>query len=167
MITSGTLSVKVNNTFGKHFKSGKGVRQRDPLSPFLFNIAADTLAKMTCSAQKNKLSEWLVPKYIENGVVILQYSDDTILCIQDDKEQAASLKLLLYIYEMSGLKINFSKSEVIMGQKYVKDLGLSNMFSCAIGRCSIKYLGVPFLGSRLHVADLIPMEEKMFKRLDG
>jgi hypothetical protein len=109
-----------------------------------------------------------VPEYIENGVVILQYADDTILCIQDDKEQATNLKLLLYIYEMSGLKINFSKSEVIMAsEKYVKGLGLSNIFSCAIGRWSIKYLGVPFLGSRLHVADWIPIEEKMFKRLDG
>jgi len=27
VITSGTLSVKVINTFGKHFKYGKGVRQ--------------------------------------------------------------------------------------------------------------------------------------------
>jgi hypothetical protein len=77
VMTSGTLSVKVNNTCGNYFKSGKGVRQGDPLSPFLFNIAADTLAKIICLAQKNKLIEGLVPAYIENGVAILQYADDT------------------------------------------------------------------------------------------
>jgi hypothetical protein len=38
--------LKVNNTVGSCFKSGKGVRQEDPLSPFLFNIVADTLVKM-------------------------------------------------------------------------------------------------------------------------
>ena len=100
---------------GSYFKSGRGVRQGDPLlSPFLFNIAADTLAKMISLAQSNNLIKGLVPEYIENGVAVLRYDDDMILCVQDDKEQAAHLKLLLYLYEkMSGLKINFSKSEVI------------------------------------------------------
>jgi hypothetical protein len=36
--------------------------------------------------QKNNLIEGLVPEYIENGVAILQYADDTILCLQDDRE---------------------------------------------------------------------------------
>jgi len=41
------------------------------------------------------------------------------------------------------------------------------MFNCAIGKWPIKYLGVPMSGSRLHVADWLPIEEKMFKWLDG
>jgi hypothetical protein len=139
------------------------------LSPFLFNIVADTLAKMISLAQKNNLIKGLVPKYFENGVVVLQYADDTILCIQDDKELASHLKLLLYFYEaMSGLKINFSKSEVIMvSQDSLKSLEFSNMFNCAIGNWPIKYLGVPVSGSRLHVADWLPIHEKLLKRLDG
>jgi hypothetical protein len=110
-----------------------------------------------------------VPEYIENGVAILQYADDTILCIQDDKEQASRLKLLLYLYEsMSGLKINFSKSEAIMiSQDDNKNLKFFNMFNCAIGKWPIKYLGVHVAGSRLHVADWIPITEKFLKRLEG
>jgi hypothetical protein len=154
-MSSGTVSVKINNTIGSYFKSGRGVRQGDPLSPFLFNIAADSLAKMISLAQKNNLIKGLVPEYTENGVAVLQYADDIILCIQDDKEQASHLKLLLYLYEeMSGLKINFAKSEVIMvSQDYSKSIDYSNMFNCAIGNWPIKYLGVPVAGFRLHVAD--------------
>ena len=48
-------------------------------------------------AQSKKLIKELIPKYINNGVPILQYADGTILCIQDDKEKAAHLKLLLYM----------------------------------------------------------------------
>jgi hypothetical protein len=69
---------------------------------------------------------------------------------------------------MSGLKINFAKSEVIMiSQDDTKSLEFSNMFNYAIGKWPIKYLGVPVAGSRLHVADWLPISEKMFKRLDG
>jgi hypothetical protein len=34
VVSSGTLSVKVNDNMGSYFKSSKGVRQRDPLSPY-------------------------------------------------------------------------------------------------------------------------------------
>jgi hypothetical protein len=169
VINSGTVSVKVNNSTGSYFKSGRGVRQGDPLSPFLFNIAVDTLAKMINLAQRNNLIKGLVSEYIENGIAVLQYADDTILCIQDNKEQAAYLKLLLYLYEdMSGLKINFNKSEVIMvSQEESKSLDFSNMFNCSVGTWPIKYLGVPVAGSRIRIADWLPICEKIMKRLDG
>jgi len=143
-VTTGTLSVKVNNIQAPYFSTGKGVRQGDPLCPFLFNISADTLAKMMNGAQKNKLITSLVPEYVENGIAILQYVDDTILCIQDSKEQTTNLKYLLYLYEiMSGLKINFSKSEVIMiSQDTNKTMEYVDTFNCSMGKWLIKYLGV-------------------------
>jgi len=45
-------------------------------------------------AQSKKLIKELIPKYINNGVPILQYADDTILCIQDDKEKAALIHVM-------------------------------------------------------------------------
>jgi hypothetical protein len=143
---------------GSYFKCGKGVRQGDPLSPLLFNIAVDTLSKMVNLAQSNKIITGLVPEYVENGAAILQYADDTILCLEDDVDKARNMKDLLYLFEdMSGLKINFNKSEVIM---VCEDTDKSNiyseMFNCATGIWPIKYLGVPVSGSRLHVMDWVP-----------
>lgn len=102
-------------------------------------------------------------------MALLQYADDTILCIQDDLEMAQNLKWLLYLYEsMSGLKINFNKSEVIMiNQNHNKSMTYSEMFNCAIGEWPIKYLGVPVSGSKLHVGDWTSLVEKVSKRLDG
>jgi len=38
--------------WGPYFSTRKGVRQGDSLSPFQFNIATDTFAKMRINAQK-------------------------------------------------------------------------------------------------------------------
>ena len=119
--------------------------------------------------QQNQLIRGLIPEYIEGGIALLQYADDTILCIQDDLEVAQNLKLLLYLYEnMLGLKINFNKSEVIMiSQDSDQSLRYAEMFNCATGSWPIKYLGVPVSGSRIQVANWLPLIEKVSKRLDG
>jgi hypothetical protein len=169
IIRDGTLCVKINNTRGKDFGSHRGVRQGDPFSPFLFNIAAEGLAKMIAHAQEAKLVTGLVPHLIENGVVILQYADDTILLIQDDMEQIIHMKLILYMFEaMSGLKINFLKSEIMMVlHDDEKKMIYSDIFGCQLGDWPIKYLGVPVCGTRLRVSDVDYLSDKLMKKLDG
>jgi mannosylglycoprotein endo-beta-mannosidase len=154
---------------GSYFKSKKGVRQGDPLSPPLFNLAADCLAKMIHTAQENELIKGLVPELVRGGVAVLQYADDTILCMEDDVDTARNMKMLLYIYEkMSGLKINFNKSEIVMvSSDDQKAICYSDLMSCSTGQWPIKYLGVPVSGSRLHVKDWVYLDEKILKRLDG
>jgi hypothetical protein len=50
---------------------------------------------------------------VEDGLLILQYADDTILFMEHDLKKARNMKLLLSAFEeLLGLKINFYKSEV-------------------------------------------------------
>jgi hypothetical protein len=158
----------MNNTIGLYFLSHKGVRQGDPSSPLLFNIVTDVLTRMVFAAQSNDLVTGLVNNLIPKGIAILQYANDTIMCIQADKEKARNFKLFLYIYEqMSGLKINFKKSEMVViggdNNLYVK---YAEIFNCQIGILPIKYLGVPIFANRLHVVDWARMEGKSAKKLD-
>jgi hypothetical protein len=67
VLYNGTISIKLNNTCGPYFQSYKGVRQGDPLSPTLFNLASECLTKMIINAQKNGLLVGLVPDLIDNG----------------------------------------------------------------------------------------------------
>lgn len=168
VVKGGTISVKLNDQLGPYFVSHKGVRQGDPLSPILFNFAADCLTRMVHNAQSNGLVPGLASNLIPKGVAILQYADDTIMCLENSINQARNLKLLLYIYEvLSGLKINFLKSEIVLingddiiAQQYAE------IFNCQIGHFPIKYLGVPVSPSRLHVADWLPLQDKNGKKLD-
>ena len=62
-------------------------------------MAVDALPKIIKQTQKTNHLSRLVPEYVEKGVAILQYVDDTILCLQNDEECARNMKLLLYLYE--------------------------------------------------------------------
>jgi hypothetical protein len=43
-VKDGKVAIKTNDMIGPYFTTHKGVRQGDPFSPLLFNIAADGLA---------------------------------------------------------------------------------------------------------------------------
>ena len=110
---------------------------------------------MVKMAQYNGLLCGLAENLIPKGVAILQYADDTIICLKNDVEKARNMKLLLYLYEvMSGLKINFGKSEVILvnGDNDTQIL-YADLFNCQAGLFPIKYLGVPVGPGRLHIKD--------------
>jgi hypothetical protein len=149
---------------GPYFTSHKGVRQGDPLSPILFNFAVGCLTRLIREAQNNGLITRLTD-HLAKGVAVLRYADDTIMCLKDDIINAINMKFLLYMYEMmSGLKINFSKSEVILiNGDNEKCSQIAHLFNCQVGTFPIKYLGEPVSPGRLHVKDWWRIVKKMKK----
>ena len=107
------MGIKVNDEIGPYFQTKRGLRQGDPMSPILFNIVADMLALLIKRAKDDGQIRGVIPNFLDGGLSILQYADDTIIFIDHDLEQAKNLKLLLCAFEqVSGLKINFHKSEI-------------------------------------------------------
>jgi hypothetical protein len=112
-VEKGSVGIKVNNDIGHYFQTRKGLRQGDPLSPILFNVIADILAILIARAKEDGQFEELIPHLVQGGVSILQYADDTIIFMEHNLEKALNMKLILCIFEqLSGLNINFHKSEV-------------------------------------------------------
>ncbi|WVZ93145.1 LOW QUALITY PROTEIN: hypothetical protein U9M48_039151 [Paspalum notatum var. saurae] len=90
-----------------------GLRQGDPLSPLLFNIMVDMLKVFISRAKLDGQFERVIPYMVDGGLLILRYTDDTILFMDHDPDKARNMKLLLFAFEQaSGLKINFHKSSI-------------------------------------------------------
>ena len=66
---------------------------------------------------------------VDGGVSILQYADDTILFMVHDLAKVRNMKLVLCLFEqLTGLKINFHKSELFC-------FGRANEEQRLIGNC--------------------------------
>jgi hypothetical protein len=69
---------------------------------------------------------------------------------------------------MSGLKINFLKSEVYCLGKFKDEARIyEEIFTCHSGELPLKYLGVPIDKKKLLNSHWKPDEEKMEKKLVG
>jgi hypothetical protein len=166
-IRGGKVAIKTNDLIGPYFSTHKGVRQGDPFSPLLFNLVADGLACIIQKAQERGLICGLIPHIIQNGCCCLQYGDDTIFLIQDCLEGARNLKFILCLFEhMSGLKINFHKSEIFCLGKANEFVNLyADIFTCPVGCLPMKYLGVPIDNKKISKSLWCPMMEKWIKGL--
>jgi hypothetical protein len=74
----------------------------------------------------------------------LQYADDTILFLNLDEKPICNTKFMLYCFEaLSGLKINYQKSEIFVLEATIeKQREIADLFNCNIGTFPMKYLGV-------------------------
>ena len=100
---------------------------------------------------------------------MLQYVDDTIFLLPDDIASAKKLKFVLCAFEqMSGLKINFHKSELFLfGDTVNKSEQYKMIFTCLNGSLPMKYLGIPVNKIRIRNKDWNGVETKIANKCAG
>jgi hypothetical protein len=82
--------------------------------------------------------------------------------MENDLEQANNMKLLLCAFEkLSGLKINFHKSELFCyGEEMKMEGQYTELFGCGTGKYPFRYLGIPMHHKRLSNTDWKIIKEK-------
>ena len=83
-----------------------------------------------------------------------------------DIEQAKNMKLFLCTFEqLSGLKINFHKSEIFcFVQAKECEYQYSQLFGCKVGSYPFQYLGIPMHFRKLNNKDWRIIEERIEKK---
>lgn len=113
-LTSSSVSVLINGSPTEEFKPSRGLRQGDPLAPFLFLVVVEGLAGLVRQALSMKVLRGI--KVGKNSIecCLLQYADDTFFLCEDSFNNIFAIKAILRCYEIvSGLKVNFHKSKMV------------------------------------------------------
>ena len=153
--------------FGPYFQTRRDLRQGDPMSPILFDIVADMLALLINRAKADGQIRGVIPHLLDDGLSILQYADDIIIFLDHDLEQAKNLKLLLCAFEqLSGLKINFHKSEIFYyGAAKEMEESYTDLFGCNAGEYPFRYLGILMHHRQLLNSEWRKVEKRFQKKL--
>ena len=97
-----------NGLSSDNFRLDRGVRQGYPISPYLFVLAAEVLA--ISMSQNSNINGISIGK---EETKLLQYADDTTAILADENSALAFLSLLESFKDISGLKINCTKTEAM------------------------------------------------------
>ncbi|KAL0286394.1 UNVERIFIED_CONTAM: hypothetical protein Sradi_7149200 [Sesamum radiatum] len=163
-----SFSVSLNGAIHGFFKGGRGLRQGDPMSPYLFVLVMEVgsaLLRYRVQQSPQFQYHW---KCKDLGLINLCFADDVLLFCKAD---IPSIKLLTETLSefatFSGLKVNPSKSQIIFSRAVQQRQQLLDCVGFQEGSLPIKYLGIPLTSSRLTLADCRPLIDKVDTRLAG
>ncbi|RVW54294.1 putative mitochondrial protein [Vitis vinifera] len=116
-LSTAKFSVLINEVPEGFFSSSKGLRQGDPISPYLFVLSMEVLSALIRRVvEGNFISGCRLRGRggTEMNVSHLLFADDTIIFCEARKEHLTHLGWILAWFEAaSGLRINLAKSELI------------------------------------------------------
>ncbi|XP_071740916.1 uncharacterized protein [Rutidosis leptorrhynchoides] len=166
-LSSTSISILINGSPTDQLFPERGVRQGDPLSPFLFIIASEGLNFLLNQAVNNSIIQGVNIGSDNITVSHLQYADDTIIIGKWNKlEVRNTIKILKNFENLSGLKVNLNKSCVYgIGTTKNELTLLASWFGCKEGTLPFTYLGLPIGANMKRQSNWSPIIEKFNKRL--
>ncbi|KAL0310908.1 UNVERIFIED_CONTAM: Retrovirus-related Pol polyprotein from type-1 retrotransposable element R2 [Sesamum angustifolium] len=132
-----SYSIALNGSVYGFFKDRRGLRQGDPMSPYLFVLVMEIWSSLLRYRVKNAAQFQYHWKCKDVGLINLCFADDVLLFII------------------------LSRAMQQEWQQIIDSLGFQE------GVLPVKYLGVPLTSSRLTIADCRPLINKLDARLAG
>ena len=167
-ITTAHYVVLVNGEPMGLIHSTRGIRQGNPISPYLFLICAEVLSSLLLKAEGKGVLRGVPTSKKGPRLNHLFFADDSLLFCRADLDHWHRLTSFLRNYELaSGQKLNASKTAIFFSrntlteeqQKIVDASGISSTQRYDI------YLGLPALVGRSRTKEFKGIVDKVWKRL--
>ena len=163
-------SLKVNRKLTDSFAPGRGLRQGDPLSPYLFILCAEGFSTLLHHAEEEGSIQGIKLGPMAPSINHLFFADDSLIVMKANVENAARLNQILQLYGChSGQVINKDKSSAFF----------SKGTSPGVKRAVLNVLGIPresrnerYLGLPVHLGaskakEFEYLKEKIWQHIQG
>ncbi|XP_021995409.1 uncharacterized mitochondrial protein AtMg01250-like [Helianthus annuus] len=144
ILSSARASVLVNGSPTFEFNCSKGMRQGDPISPFLFVVVMEALSCIFDKAVEVGVFSGIKLPNDGPSLSHLFFADDALIVGEWGEMNALNVvRILRCFHACSGLRINLSKSNlygIVANSEEVEDL--ANVVGCKQDTLLFKYVGL-------------------------
>ncbi|GJW62043.1 putative RNA-directed DNA polymerase [Tanacetum coccineum] len=167
-VTTTSFSLSINGCSHGFFKGMRGLRQGDPISPYLFTLVMEVLTLML-NRRARESNRFTYHRYCSKlNIINLCFADDLFLFAHGDENSARVIMDSLEEFKnASGLTPSLPKSTAYFCNvlNYVK-IRILSILPFEEGTLPVKHLGVPLVPSRLVYRDCSELMERIKKRIN-
>ncbi|XP_024015975.1 uncharacterized protein LOC112089224 [Eutrema salsugineum] len=141
-----SFQVLINGEPEGNIKPSRGLRQGDPLSPFLFILCTEGLISLLKGAEEEERISGLKIAQASPPVSHLLFADDSLFFCKADMQQGAEILRIINTYGMaSGQQLKLGKSSIMFGDRVDPDLkrSVKNTIGISTEGGMGMYLGLP------------------------
>jgi hypothetical protein len=165
-VTTVRYTIKLNGSLLEAFSPTRGLRQGDPLSPFLFLFVADGLSALLQNEFDNGGISPLRVCRRAPGISHLLFADDTLIFFRASEAQAPRVKNVLDIYERGTRQvIKPSKCSILFSVSCSQEsqVAIRTVLNVEQQVFELKYLGLPTPDGRMHKGRFLNLQSKLSK----
>ncbi|XP_021762976.1 uncharacterized protein LOC110727703 [Chenopodium quinoa] len=169
-LCSVSYSFKWNGKVSGCVSPARGLRQGDPISPYLFLMCAEAFSSLLVKAANDNLISGARVCRGAPKISHIFFADDSILFARATTEECSKIVSIISTYERaSGQLINFDKSEVSFSKNVRADRRYEIISLLRVKQVSRheKYLGLPTIIGRSKKAVFSCLKEREWKKLQG
>ena len=167
-VTSPSFMIGFNGTVQGFFKSNRGLRQGDPLSPYLFVIAMNCLSLLLDkAAEEGKFGYHYACR--DTKLTHLCFADDLLIFCDGSLQSVKNvLEVLESFKQLSGLSVSISKTCFFSSGVHQPEIDqIVSHCGLAKGNLPICYLGVPLCTKKLSIANCEPLIQQVKNKINS
>lgn len=151
----------------RFFESTKGLRQGDPLSPYLFVLAMEVFSRLLQSHFDAGYIHYH-PRTSDLNISHLMFADDVMVFFDGGSSSLHGISEALDDFaSWSGLKMNRDKTQLFYaGVTHNESKALTD-YGFPVSSLPIRYLGLPLMHRKLKIIEYEPLLDKLRSRFNS